>query len=548
MARPDRTARPSPRDAAAAPIPRTAAVCGALAFLLTAALTAAPPASASPGPADGAGAPGAGCEPPAAAPPKRQMRAEWIASVVNIDWPSEPGLSPQEQRDELDALYDEAEENGLNAVFVQIRPTADAFWPSPHEPWSEWLTGEQGRDPGYDPLAYAVEQAHARNLEFHGWFNPYRVAMHDDPERLAGDHPARRNPDWVFSYGGRLYYDPGVPEVRAFVIDAMMDAVENYDLDGVHFDDYFYPYPSGGEEVPDQDTFAEYGGGFEDIGDWRRDNVNRLVEEMDEAVHAAKPHVKFGISPFGIWRNASSDPEGSDTSGFESYSGIFADSRRWVREGWVDYINPQVYWEIGLPVADYAKLVPWWAETVDGTGVHLYIGQAAYKAGRDGAWSDPRELSRHLDLNRRYPNVRGDVYFSATSLRTNASEAMARVVEDHYSSPALVPVKEDLGGRAPWPPHVSDAEAGEDGTALTIRSYGRSSPAYYAVYGFDGKPDPRDRWCGLKDPRNMIGTVRASGDGETVFTDPQGGGDRTYYVTALDRLHHESHPTLRYVR
>ncbi|WP_017541903.1 glycoside hydrolase family 10 protein [Nocardiopsis halophila] len=544
MARPDRTERPSPRDTAAVPlprIPRTAALCGTLAALLAAPLLAAPSASASPGPPEG------GCPTAADAPPKRQMRAEWIASVVNIDWPSEPGLSPDEQRRELDALYDQAQADGLNAVFVQIRPTADAFWPSPHEPWSEWLTGEQGRDPGYDPLAYAVEEAHERNLEFHGWFNPYRVAMHDDPGRLTGDHPARENPDWVFSYGGRLYYDPGVPEVREFVVEAMMDAVENYDLDGVHFDDYFYPYPSGGQELPDTDTFAEHGRGFDDIEDWRRDNVDLLVKEMDQAVHAAKPHVKFGISPFGIWRNASSDPEGSDTSGFESYSGIYADSRRWVREGWVDYINPQVYWEIGLSVADYAVLVPWWAETVEGTGVHLYIGQAAYKAGNDGAWSDPQELSRHLDLNREHPEVLGDVYFSATSLQTNARAAMDRVVEDHYGSPALVPVKEDLGGRAPWRPRVVDAEPGEDGTELTVRPHWHSSPTYYAVYGFDGKPNPHDRWCGLKDPRNMIGTVRASDEGETVFTAPDDDGGRTYYVTALDRLHHESRAAMRYV-
>ncbi|WP_017571407.1 glycoside hydrolase family 10 protein, partial [Nocardiopsis halotolerans] len=476
-------------------------------------------------------------------PPKRQMRAEWISSVVNIDWPSQQGLSVREQKAELVELYDRAEADGLNAVFVQVRPTADAFWPSPYEPWSEWLTGKQGTDPGYDPLKFAVEEAHARNLEFHAWFNPYRVAMHDDPSRLVADHPARKNPEWVFAYGGKLYYDPGIPEAREFVIRAMMHAVENYDLDGVHFDDYFYPYPVSGEAIPDRETFAEYGGEFSDIGNWRRDNVNRMVREMDEAVHAAKPHVKFGISPFGIWRNDSSHPDGSATGGFESYSQIYADSRRWVREGWVDYINPQVYWEIGLSVADYSVLVPWWEQVTEGTGVHLYIGQAAYKVGRSGAWSDPNELASHLDFNRDHPGVDGDVYFSANSLRTNAREAMDVVVEQHYGHPALVPLKEDLGGSAPASPVVTTAERSEGGTVLNIRPGRGSQPAYYAVYALDGPPRRGDVACAVQDPRTMVDTLRASDDGGATFSVPDGAEDVTYYVTALDRLHHESQPS-----
>ncbi|GHC74801.1 glycosyl hydrolase [Nocardiopsis terrae] len=538
--------RSAARSEPSAPFPRTARepvsrtalfggtlVGGALAAALTAALLHAPQAAAEPAPQGRAP-----CETDPQAPPKHQMRAQWIAGVYNIDWPTEQGQSPEEQQADLADLYDEAVANGLNAVFVQIRPTADAFWPSPHEPWSEWLTGEQGGDPGYDPLEFAVEEAHARNLEFHAWYNPYRVAMHDDPGALVEDHPARRNPDWVFEYGGKLYYDPGVPEAREFVIEAMMHSVENYDLDGVHFDDYFYPYPVAGVELPDQDTYAEHGDGFDDVGDWRRNNVDLMVREMSEAVKAAKPHVKFGISPFGIWRNSSTDPEGSDTNGSQSYDNQYADSRRWVREGWLDYINPQVYWEIGLPVADYAVLVPWWAEVVAGTGTHLYIGQAAYKAGNEGAWSDPGELSSHLDLNRDHPEVLGDVYFSATSLRTNAREGMEAVVEDHYSSPALVPVKEDLGGTVPAPPRAS-ARSGAEGTELDITPGPGEAPAYYAVYAFDGRPDRDDARCGVEDPRAMLGTVRADGDGSATFTAPDG-GDTTYYVTALHRLHHES--------
>lgn len=515
-------------------LPRVALWAGTLTAALTVSLMHAPPTAATPTQQDDTL-----CSIDPEAPPKRQMRAEWIAGVHNIDWPSEQGLSPAEQRAELVELYDGAVANGLNAVFVQIRPTADAFWDSPHEPWSEWLTGRQGEDPGYDPLEFAVEEAHERNLEFHAWYNPYRVAMHDDPSRLVEEHPARQNPEWTFSYGGQLYYDPGVPEAREFVIEAMMHSVENYDLDGVHFDDYFYPYPVAGEEVPDEDTFAEHGGGFADIEDWRRDNVDTMVREMSEAIDAAEPHVKFGISPFGIWRNSSTDPEGSDTSGSQSYDDQYADSRKWVLKGWLDYINPQVYWEIGLPVADYAALVPWWEQVAAGTDTHLYIGQAAYKVGNEGAWSDPRELSRHLDLNRDHEGVHGDVYFSATSLRTNAEEAMAVVVDEHYAHPALIPVKEDLGGRAPAAPLITGAEEGDTGVELTLDSRHGQEPAYYAVYAFDGATDRTVVECGVADPRNLLGTVRAGDDGTATFTAP-GGGDRTFYATALDRLHHES--------
>ncbi|MGP4015658.1 glycoside hydrolase family 10 protein [Saccharopolyspora sp. 5N708] len=368
----------------------------------------------------------------AAKAPTTAMRGVWIAGVDNIDWPSKPGLSPQQQQDEYRRLLDEAVANKLNAVFVQVRPTADAFWPSPYEPWSHWLTGQQGRDPGYDPLRFLVDETHQRGLQFHAWFNPYRVSMHDDPQALVPEHPARQHPEWTFAYGGKLYYNPGVPQARQFAIDAIMHAVANYPVDGVHLDDYFYPYPVEGQQIPDQQTFAEHGRGFDNIDDWRRDNVNRLVSELDTQVHQAKPGAEFGVSPFGIWRNAASDPAGSNTNGLESYSAIYADTRRWVREGWVDYIAPQVYWQLGHPVADYAALVPWWSQTVAGTDVALYIGQGAYRVGGEG-WTDPGELSAHLTFNSKYRNVKGDIYFSAKSLTTNATQAMTRLVAEHYA-------------------------------------------------------------------------------------------------------------------
>ncbi len=374
---------------------------------------------------------------------KREFRGMWAATVVNVDWPSRPGLAPEVQRAELLALFDAAVARRLNAVLLQIRPTADAFWPSRYEPWSEYLTGTQGRSPGWDPLAFAVREAHKRRLELHGWFNPYRIANHTDPGRLVPGHPARVHPEWAVRYGGKLYYNPGLPEVRRFVQDAMLDAVWRYDLDGVHFDDYFYPYPVAGQVFDDTAAYERYGAGFPDRAAWRRDNIDRLVRETRERIKKRKRHVRFGVSPFAVWRNRATDPLGSDTrAGVQTYDDLYADTRRWVREGWIDYIVPQCYWHIGFPVADYAKLVPWWAQTVRGTGVHLYIGEALYRAGdpaQPAPWQDPAELSRHIALGRAHPEVLGNVYFSAKQVAADRIGAMARVVKDHYPHRARPP-------------------------------------------------------------------------------------------------------------
>ncbi|RMI34479.1 glycoside hydrolase family 10 protein [Streptomyces triticirhizae] len=373
------------------------------------------------------------------APLAEELRGMWIASVSNIDWPTRPGQSPETVRADLLKLLDVAVRWELNTVFLQVRPTADALWPSPHEPWSEWLTGSQGQDPGWDPLAFAVEEAHARGLALHAWFNPYRVATHTDRSRLAADHPARREPSWAVPYGGRLYYNPGLPEVRSFVQDAMMDAVTSYDIDGVHWDDYFYPYPVAGEVFDDDAAFAEYGGDFADRGDWRRHNIDLLVREMRDRVAEAKPELPFGVSPFAVWRNRSTDPLGSDTrGGVQTYDDLYADVRTWVRESWIDYVVPQVYWHIGNEAADYAVLADWWSEVADGTDVALYLGEAAYKVGdpaQPAAWQDPAELSSHLTLCAdRHPQVTGHVFYSAQQVAADPLGALTRVWEDHYRS------------------------------------------------------------------------------------------------------------------
>ncbi|MFF3764096.1 glycoside hydrolase family 10 protein [Streptomyces sp. NPDC001922] len=379
----------------------------------------------------------------AAGRPGRQFRGMWLATVANRDWPSRPGLTAAQQQAELTGYLDVAVQRRLNAVVLQVRPTADALWPSPYEPWSQYLTGQQGRDPGWDPLRFAVYEAHRRGLELHAWFNPYRIANHTDPTRLVPTHPARVHPEWVVPYGGKLYYNPGLPPVRRFVQDAMLHAVRHCAVDAVHWDDYFYPYPVAGQVFDDDAAWERYGAGFPDRAAWRRHNIDRLVLETALRIKRIRPRTRFGISPFAVWRNRATDPAGSDTrAGVQTYDDLYADTRRWVRAGWIDYVVPQVYWNIGFAAADYAKLVPWWSATVDGTGVDLYIGEALYKAGdpaQPAPWQDPAELSRHLTFDRDWPQVRGHVFFSGKEVAVDRIGAMARVVADHYPAPVRPP-------------------------------------------------------------------------------------------------------------
>jgi uncharacterized lipoprotein YddW (UPF0748 family) len=469
--------------------------------------------------------------------PKRQLRAAWLTTVRNIDWPSEAGLPAEEQQAELRDRLDSAVDLGLNAVFLHVRPTADALYASEYEPWARYLTGEQGGAPGYDPLEFAVAEAHARGLELHAWFNPYRVGWRDpDLENLTDDHPARRNPDWLVEYGEEGYLDPGNPDVRAWVGDVVLDVVERYDVDGVHFDDYFYPYPADGEEFDDDASWEAHGGDFTDRGDWRRGNVNRLIADIHGRIRDTKPWVRFGVSPFGIWRNADSDPEGSDTGGLESYDAQYADTRAWIRDGTVDYVVPQLYWHRGFATADYDELVPWWSEQVAGTGVDLYVGQAAYRVG-ESDFGGADALSRQLDLNAEYPEVTGDVYFSMGDLTGRAAEAMDRVAEDHYRSPALPP-RADGGEAAPAPVRDLAVDAGGDGVRLEWGAVeGARSYAVYRVPGEGGD------LCDLADGEHLLAVVGADG-GAAGYTDaaPVDGPVR-YHVTVLDAYRTESAPS-----
>jgi len=514
---------------------RVMSVLGAAAVLVASGLSST--AYSAPTPADDAR-----CAPNPATP-LRQFRATWISSVVNIDWPSKTGLTAAQQQAELIGWFDAAVRQHHNAVVLQVRPTADAFWPSTIEPWSQYLTGKQGGDPGYDPLAFAVADAHKRDLELHAWFNPYRISMGTNLSALVPEHPARQHPDWVVTYGGKLYYNPGIPAARKLVEDAIMDAVSRYDLDGVHFDDYFYPYPVAGQVFNDAATYAQYGAGFPTLAEWRRNNINLLIQEMQQRIKAIKPWVKFGISPFAVWRNKATDPEGSDTTaGVQTYDDLAADTRRWVREEWIDYIVPQVYWAGGFAPADYNKIVPWWAEQVRGTDVHLYIGEATYKVGtstQSPDWSDPQELSDHLAFDSTIPEVKGNIYFSAKDVRADRLGATTLLNNTWYTRPALIPTMQSLDSRAPLPVHAVHADRTAGGVELSWRPTS-SDTTSYAVYR---RPLAGDDHCPDNDARNLIATVRATGEPQTYLDPTATPGERYLYtVTALDRLWNQSVP------
>ncbi|MBU6245421.1 MAG: family 10 glycosylhydrolase [Actinomycetales bacterium] len=481
--------------------------------------------------------------------PKHDLRAMWIATVLNVDWPARPGQSAADQQQQMRDWLDLAVRNNFNAVVLQVRPSADAFWPSAYEPWSAYLTGVQGRDPGYDPLAFAVEQAHQRNLAVHAWFNPYRVTMGPRMSKLAPGHPARQHPEWLVRHQGRITFDPGIPQVREHVVNAIMDAVTRYDIDAVHFDDYFYPYGARGKRFADAATYAAYGGGLS-LADWRRANVNALIKDVSDRIRASKPWVQFGISPFAVWRNAATDPSGSRTrAGVESYDDLYADTRMWVREGWIDYIAPQAYWTRGFRLADYEKVVQWWAGEVDasranGHDVGLYIGEATYKAGtNDGRWRRPRELSQHLAYAAGLPQVQGHIYFSAKDVRADRKRSTTRLVRRWYSRPALQPVVGAASGSATGsasgstsdtaPSPVTDATARAGALAWTGSDDQATGYAIYRV------PRAEPASCDLADARYLAATLRRTG-ASMSWTDPSPRPDATYVITAVNRQGRES--------
>lgn len=354
--------------------------------------------------------------PASAADAPKEFRAVWVSTIYNLDYPSKTGLTVSQLKSEADEILDKCKAMGMTAVILQVRPNGDAFYKSSIYPWSQYLTGSQGTAPsgGFDPLKYWVKEAHARGLELHAWINPYRVTRSGsaDYNSLAASNPAVKHPDWVVKYSdGNYYLNPGIPEVRQLVVDGVAEIVRNYDVDGIHMDDYFYP----GTGFSDDAAYKKYGSGFQNADDWRRDNVNQLVKALHTAIEKLDSTVSFGVSPFGIWANKSASmPLGSDTSGNQTYFSHYADTRKWVKEGWLDYICPQIYWEIGHGKADYETLANWWADTVRGTGVRLYMGMADYKAGNSSEaspWHGITAIENQIALNATIPEITGEVHF-----------------------------------------------------------------------------------------------------------------------------------------
>lgn len=477
----------------------------------------------------------------AVAAPKREFRGAWIATVTNLDWPSSPWLTPQQQRDELVSLLDALYAAGINAVIFQIRPECDALYNSPYEPWSYWLTGRQGVPPadGYDPLRFAIAEAHKRGMELHAWFNPYRVERSAGSYGLAPNHVAVRNPTWVIQIGSYRFLNPGLPEVRDHVSKVIADVVRRYDVDGVHMDDYFYPYPPNQITWQDTATFRQYSRGHTDIGDWRRDNVNLLIRQIYDSVQAIKPQVKFGMSPFGIWRP--NNPPG--IFGMDAYSTIYCDALAWLRGQYIDYIAPQLYWSFG-GAQDYARLQPWWADHANSYSRHLYTGNGLYRM-----WPPPRgldwpatELANQISYNRANPKVQGSIFFRANVVRDNVKGFTELLKSEIYRTPAIIPRMAWKESVPPNPPQNLRAGIDFFRGLYTLR-WDRPSAASdgdtasrYIVYRFTTPTyGPSD----LENSKHLIALVGEPSVTPSARIDTP--GVRYYFaVAALDRNNNES--------
>jgi uncharacterized lipoprotein YddW (UPF0748 family) len=387
-----------------------------------------------------------------AAQPKYEFRGVWIATVDNIDWPSKGNFNTDSQKLEFIKQLDRHKRNGINAVIVQVRPAADAFYPSPYEPWSEWLTGKQGKPPSpyYDPLAFMIEETHKRGMEFHAWCNPYRAVFNAGHSSISPTHVTRIHPGWFMTYGDVKYFDPGNKEVQQYVTGVIRDLVSRYDIDAVHFDDYFYPYRIPGREFPDDASWRKYGNGME-RDEWRRANTDSIIVMLGRAIKEEKKYCKFGISPFGVWRNRDKDPEGSETrAGQTNYDDLYADILLWLKNGWIDYVAPQLYWEFGQRAAPYEVLLDWWARHTYGR--QCYIGLGIFKAGSSPAWREKSQLPRQIQALRSTENVQGMIFFSSASFEKNPNGWNDSLQENYFRNEALIPPMEWIDSIKPPKP------------------------------------------------------------------------------------------------
>ena len=465
--------------------------------------------------------------------PKREFRAAWIQSVNG----QFRGMPTEKLKQNLIGQLNSLQKAGINAIIFQVRPEADALYASRLEPWSRFLTGVQGKapEPYWDPMQFMIDECHKRGMEFHAWINPYRTKTTLKSE-LAPNHVYNIHPERFVTYGDQLYFDPALPESRRHICMVVSDIVSRYDVDAIHMDDYFYPYPIKGKDFPDDASFARFGGGFSNKGDWRRSNVNVLIKKLHETIREIKPWVKFGVSPFGIYRNESSDPLGSKTKGLQNYDDLYADVLLWAREGWIDYNIPQIYWHIGHPVADYETLVKWWARNTENRP--LFIGQSVMNTVQNADPKNPsiNQLPRKMALQRAYQTIGGSCQWSASAVVENVGKYRDALIAEYHKYPALPPVFDFIDNEAPAKVRKMKPVWTEDGYILfwTAPKYKEemNRAVQYVVYRFNDKEK-----VNIDDPSHIVAITRDNfyklpyEDGKTKYR---------YVVTALDRLHNES--------
>ena len=374
--------------------------------------------------------------------PKKEFRGVWIATVANIDWPKHPNDPTPKKKADFIRILDFYEDLNFNAAIVQIRTAGDALYPSQLSPWSKYLTGEQGTPPSTfeNPLHWMIEETHKRGMEFHAWLNPYRATVDLDTLSLSDQHDYYQHPDWMVKYGKKYYYNPGLPEVRAKFNAIITELVQNYQVDAIHFDDYFYPYKIKGEVFNDSITYKKFGLPNQNLEDWRRSNVDSLVKNVHSTIKKHKPWVQFGISPFGVWKNRDTDPKGSDTNaGQTTYEDLYADPLLWTQSGWLDYLAPQVYWSMDYPPASHRIITQWWADNAEGS--NLYIGNGTYKIknNADKAWKRSNEIPKQLHLARNQKRIDGNIFFSAKSLMGRHPRVVNTLQRKFYTKPVHNP-------------------------------------------------------------------------------------------------------------
>ena len=470
---------------------------------------------------------------PAGAQPKREFRGAWI-QCVNGQF---KGMPTQQMQKTLSYQLDELKKDGCNAIIFQVRPECDALYESQLEPWSYYLTGQQGRapQPYWDPLQWMIEQCHQRDMELHAWINPYR-AKTKTAHTLASNHVANRYPERCFDYDGLTLLNPAIKENRDFICEVVSDILTRYDVDGLHIDDYFYPYPVVGVDIPDAAFFRVDNGGYNNIGDWRRHNVDLFVEQLYKTVHDIKPWVKVGISPFGIYRNQKSDPKGSRTNGLQNYDQLYADILLWDEQEWMDYCVPQLYWEIGNKAADYDELIHWWNDHC--TKSNLYIGEDVERTVKYPDANNPKrhQLAAKRALHNQLPNVKGTVLWYAKAAVDNVGNYGTSLRNNYWKYPVLMPEMPWIDDDAPRKPRkvkVMDIE----GKKVLFWTAPKGDKWYdvatkYVVYRFDKGED-----LNTDDPTKIIAITR---DTHCELPDMPHKTRAVYVVTALDRMQNES--------